>query len=310
MRTEQLIYLNEIYRSPSLHQASENLHISVQALSLSVKNLEDELNMKILHRSHTGVSLTEQGKQLVALGNAFLADLSQLQASYPSNQQQSLTGILEIAATQGVIETLFPNLISQLFIDYPEFRLVPHPVTFTTISEALSDNCIECALFYRLSLNGELITLYNTNDFIFTPLSVGRYYCMVSDKFPISQHHSVSLKTMAKYPIILYSPTKDVLLNLFEHHSTTPNIILADSFQVFLQLLRGGNGLSVTYIPEASTMPIICAPNIKIIPFKENISSALGYLRRKKIPLSPKMQVFMSYVKEHIETNGLSNYPL
>ena len=36
MRTEQILYLSEIHRTSSLHRASENLHISVQSLSLSI----------------------------------------------------------------------------------------------------------------------------------------------------------------------------------------------------------------------------------------------------------------------------------
>lgn len=62
MRTDQIIYLNEINRRSSLHQASENLHISTQALSLSIKSLEEELGFQILERSRTGVTLTKKEK--------------------------------------------------------------------------------------------------------------------------------------------------------------------------------------------------------------------------------------------------------
>ena len=45
MRTEQILYLSEIHRTSSLHRASENLHISVQSLSLSINTLEKEFGL-------------------------------------------------------------------------------------------------------------------------------------------------------------------------------------------------------------------------------------------------------------------------
>ena len=40
MRTEQINYLAQIAESGSLHKAAENLHISVQALAMSLSSLE------------------------------------------------------------------------------------------------------------------------------------------------------------------------------------------------------------------------------------------------------------------------------
>lgn len=49
MRTEQILYLDAIYRCSSLHKASETLHISTQALSLSIRTLEKEMDFPFLN---------------------------------------------------------------------------------------------------------------------------------------------------------------------------------------------------------------------------------------------------------------------
>lgn len=61
MRIEQMRQLVEIAKYKSLNTASQNMHITQQALSVSVKKMEEELDCKLLSRTTHGVSLTEQG---------------------------------------------------------------------------------------------------------------------------------------------------------------------------------------------------------------------------------------------------------
>ena len=63
MRMDQLEYLIEISKNRSLNAAAKKLHISQQALSTSIKTLEDELGFKVLYRSYQGVALTPKGAQ-------------------------------------------------------------------------------------------------------------------------------------------------------------------------------------------------------------------------------------------------------
>ena len=58
MRTEQLLYLLEISKNPSLHIASEKLNMTPQALSASIRKLEEEVGFAVLERTTQGVTLT------------------------------------------------------------------------------------------------------------------------------------------------------------------------------------------------------------------------------------------------------------
>ena len=71
MRTEQIIYLREINSTSSLTESSKNLHISVQALSSSIANLEKELGVSLVNRSRRGSVLTANGLKLLAAGEVF-----------------------------------------------------------------------------------------------------------------------------------------------------------------------------------------------------------------------------------------------
>ena len=65
MRFEQLHCLQEIARTGSITSAAKNLFISQQAVSNSVKQLEEELGVQLMIRSATGISLTAEGKEAV-----------------------------------------------------------------------------------------------------------------------------------------------------------------------------------------------------------------------------------------------------
>lgn len=300
MRTEQIHYLNIIQRFSSLHKASNELHISTQALSLSIRTLENELGFTILDRSRTGVTLTKEGQYLLEIGLQFLDQIKQIQNNHRKKYDTILTGSLRIMATNGVIETLFPPLISQLLTDYPRFRLKSIAYEFDEILNALnSGDMAELGFVYRLEINDQTVTPYDSSQFVFTPLLSGSYYCTVPEKHPISHYKTISLNTMAKYPIILFTPTSSILLKLFSSIQL-PEIIFADSFTIYKQLLKDGVGLGMTFVLNESDTPMVALPNLKFIPFKERINSDLGFLYNKTSELSPKSSAFIEYLTEYL----------
>ena len=298
MRTEQILYLLEIDKTSSLHKASENLHISPQALSLSIRNLENEFQFQILNRSRTGVTLTQKGNQLLSIGNQFLEQLKALQQIPEKEYKHILKGSLEIMATNGVMETFLPAAISQLYLDYPKFHLSSQTMEFEQIIQAMPNAKTEIALIYQLTINGVSLTnLQNTNLFFESFLS-GTYYCMVHKNSPIYHYKSISVKSIAKYPFIIYGPTKALVLKLINCDETAPNIISVDNFVLYKQLSKDGAGLAMTMILDQSDKPAVPVPNMKPIPIKENIRSTLGYIRKTNHSLSPKASAFIQYLSD------------
>lgn len=67
MRTEHLRYLIEINKHHSISIAAQHLYISQTSLSITLKNIEDELGLRIFQRTHSGVRLTPEGEEALAL---------------------------------------------------------------------------------------------------------------------------------------------------------------------------------------------------------------------------------------------------
>ena len=80
MRMEQLLYLLVISQSPSMSAASQKIHLTPQALSISIKHLEEELGLELIKRTNRGTTLTEKGWALVHLTRTYLDAIARLAA--------------------------------------------------------------------------------------------------------------------------------------------------------------------------------------------------------------------------------------
>lgn len=72
VRIEQLKYFIEIAKCQSIKGASENLFLTQQSLSQTIKNLEKELGFLLLNRTPGGITLTKEGQLFAAFAQKML----------------------------------------------------------------------------------------------------------------------------------------------------------------------------------------------------------------------------------------------
>lgn len=304
MRTEQIYYLDMINRYASINTAASELGISPQALSLSMKTLEDELGMPILMRTKSGSFLTTQGKELLSHGNTFLNAIENMKNNRPSKYSALQNGSIRLFATDGVIETVLSSAISQLYLDYPNFRVQTERMKFSEIINKLTskEDCQEgIGIVYHLYSNKTPITEIDTAKFVFHPFITEQYFVVAHSRFPICNYKRVSLKTVISYPNIFYAPTVDVFKLMFKQFPDfLKNSIIVDNYALYKQMILNGAGLGLYAASNANFIEI--PPQIKLIPFKEKIISSLGCLTRKR-KLSLQEQELIDYLKNYYQHN-------
>ena len=75
MHIEQLRYLILVHRLGSIKKASEQTHLSQQALNVSMKKLEEEIGYPLFVRHARGVNLSENGRILEQAAEKILQEL-------------------------------------------------------------------------------------------------------------------------------------------------------------------------------------------------------------------------------------------
>ena len=102
--------------------AAQNLFISQSAVSQSVKQLEEQLQVRLFSRSTRGVSLTSEGKLLLEYVSHALGLLQSGEEKIAASRQL-LTGELIIGASDTVTKTYLLSRLEAFHKDYPDIRI-------------------------------------------------------------------------------------------------------------------------------------------------------------------------------------------
>lgn len=134
MNTQQLEYIIAVNDCRHFVKASEKCFVTQATLSMMIKKLESELNVKIFDRSRQPVVPTEIGSKIIAQAKIIVQESKRMKEMV-QEEQGELSGELKI----GIIPTLAPYLLPlfmKSFLEkYSRVRL--------RISELTTDNIID-----------------------------------------------------------------------------------------------------------------------------------------------------------------------
>lgn len=134
MITDALKVFVTVVEQSHFSKAAELLNLSQPGVSLHIKNLENELGVKLLHRSPKQVSLTEAGAILYKHAKV-------IQARYDEARQEiqmlrdEVTGSIQIGASFTIGEYILPKKLAEFAAQYPQVNI---QVTIGNTQEILS----------------------------------------------------------------------------------------------------------------------------------------------------------------------------
>jgi len=117
-----LAWFIHIARHHSFTKAAAEIEVSRGALSQQLKSLEQQLNVRLLHRTTRDMTLTEEGQRLydalapaLKMINTAVAELGEL-SSTP-------TGLIRVNTSRIAARTLLEPHLGEFFARYPGIRL-------------------------------------------------------------------------------------------------------------------------------------------------------------------------------------------
>ncbi|MEE0434765.1 MAG: LysR family transcriptional regulator [Peptococcaceae bacterium] len=213
MRIEQLTYLIEISHSRSLNLAAEKLHISTQALSASIKNLESELGTIILNRTNRGITFTEQGQRILQYAHTVINEhqklLHDLAQDSDEVSKNLLCGNLTLYSAPAFLESFVPPKIQEFQQQYPAIHLSVTQCSTHDICMNLqktTSNTSKLGLVILPCTKASLLRDFLPKEhFFFRPINIGRFVGCVPKDSPFAQHKTISLNKLLKQPIVIYT---------------------------------------------------------------------------------------------------------
>jgi LysR family hydrogen peroxide-inducible transcriptional activator len=118
----QLRYLESLAETRHFGHAAEACAVSQPALSMQIKELEDELKVSLVERRKSGIEFTEQGEEIARRARAILASVRDL-LDYAQHQEGLLSGVLKLGAIPSIAPYLLPTALPELQRRYPALQL-------------------------------------------------------------------------------------------------------------------------------------------------------------------------------------------
>jgi len=122
LETARLRAFIEAAEKGSIKAAADSLGYTPSAISQLVTALEKELGLVLFRRSRKGVSLTEEGDELIPLVRSYLAHEEEIYR-LASELNGVTTGHLKIATYPSVATTWLPEIVRRFKSDYPGIQI-------------------------------------------------------------------------------------------------------------------------------------------------------------------------------------------
>ncbi len=155
MDIRQLRYFLEIVAQGSLTRAAESLHVAQPALSLHLKNMEEQLGTRLLTRSRSGVTPTEAGELLLQRARAILEDLARTEDDI-RNLETDPSGIVRIGLPGTISAMVSLPLILAARERFPRITLNITEAMSGFVGDWLSEGKIDLAVLYSRSKDARI----------------------------------------------------------------------------------------------------------------------------------------------------------
>lgn len=223
MKLQQLRYLVEVARCGlNVSEAAEVLYTSQPGVSKQIKMLEDELGVIVFERSGKRLTaITEPGKRVLEIAERILREADNIKRvgeEYAGGD----TGSLVIATTHTQARYALPAVVKQFIERHPKVRLSMHQGSPTQIAEWTIKGEADIAIATE--------ALDQYPQLVMLPCYQWGHCVVAPDGHPILTERSLSLASLANWPLITYDPAfagRSRISKAFERAQLEPNIVLA-----------------------------------------------------------------------------------
>ena len=301
MRLEQLQYLVTISQHTSLSAAAETLHLTPQALSMSITALEKDLGLTLLNRSFKGVSLTEDGRLVLEAVERFLGTLAAIQEKSQGQTAEALCGTYEILTAYGEFNAFFLELLTHAAKDFPNCTLRVRPTAFAQMRQQALSGPEVIAATYDCRINGE--SLFPCDDALeLTPLFDCQLLAFTPRSLAVAVYKTLSVKSLLDQPLIVYQPDQNdqpLVLRILHHFGQPKQLTLHTSSPLCQSMVQNGQGIGLAVLPrfQRASGEQIVRQNIR-----DDIQITFGLLTEKGASYPPDIGLLRRYIQDFAQT--------
>ncbi|MCP9313748.1 LysR family transcriptional regulator [Liquorilactobacillus satsumensis] len=287
----RFLILQKIIELGSFTKAAKVLGYTQSSISQMVASLEDELSIKLLNRSRTGITLTLEGQELYPL-------IQQTIRQYQAVQERATeikglkTGIIRIGTISSITVHWLPKLIKQFKIKYPNVEFILYQGDYNSIADWIKTNTVDFGF----------TTPPMATEFKTIPIKQGEMLAVLPKDHPMAKQPDkpLDLRTIKNDPLILLEEGQySEPLNAFAAANIKPNIKyrIHDDYAI-MTMVEAGLGVSILAELVLQRMPFNIITRPLVPPIRREI--AIAYKDKQRLPIAS--QYFIQEISKNKHT--------
>jgi LysR family hydrogen peroxide-inducible transcriptional activator len=268
MTLTELKYIVAVAREKHFGRAAEACFVSQPTLSVAIKKLEDELEVKLFERSANEVSVTPLGEEIVRQAQSVLDQAGAIK-EIAKRGKDPLAGALRLGIIYTIGPYLLPELVKHTIELYPQMPLMLQENFTVKLLEMLRTGELDCAIMAEPFPDAglALAPLYDEPFVVALPAS-----------HPLAGRQAISAEELKRETMLLLGTGhcfRDHVLEVcpeFARFSSDAEGIRRSFEGSSLETIKHmvASGMGVTVVPQLS-VPREPAPHLAFVPFSEPI---------------------------------------
>lgn len=283
-----LKYFLMVAREENITKAANLLHVTQPTLSRQLMQLEDELGVKLFHRSRHHIILTEEGMLLRRRAQEIVA-LSEKTKDDLCHQKDQLAGKISVGSGELQSSQFLAELIALFQTENPSVQFEIYSGNSDNIKERIERGILDVGLLQ------EPVDIAKYR-FVRTPIKE-QWGVLVRTDSPLAKKASVSPQDLAGMPLIL--PQREIiqneLMSWLGADAEHLHIVASGNLQYNLAILaRNQVGCVLTLNLECSY------DDLCFIPLSPRMEAGTVLVWKKAQAFSPAANAFITYFKKYI----------
>lgn len=300
MTLQQLRYLIAIAEYGSINAAAQNLYASQSNLSTAIKDLEHELGITIFTRSNRGVTLTNDGTELLGYARQVIEQADMLEERYaPGDARHSRLAV----STQHYAFSVqaFMQVADEFAGD--EYDFILRECSTGEIIDDVRTFRSELGILYLDNFNRRVMEkAFSDANVSFSPLFEARVHVFLSEKHPLAGKSILQLEDLDSFPRYSFEQGTSNSFYYseepFSHLTHKKNIRISDR-GTLTNLLTHHNGYTLSTGVLSSEMHA----GIVSIPLDAEAVMQVGYIMHDERRPSDLLMSFIRHLKDVTKEN-------
>lgn len=259
MTLTELRYIVAVAAERHFGRAAERSFVSQPSLSAAVKNLEDELGVRLFERGKGEVLLTPVGEEVIAQARRALEEAERVK-TVARQGTNPLLGPLRLGVIHTVAPYLLPELVAALRAAAPHMPLDIEENLTSTLDQMLRAGLLDAAIV-ALPFDVPGVTII--------PLYEEAFRVIVPVGHPWARRKSVRADELAGQNLMLLNfghCFRDQVLDVCHEFARPPTPgKQGNSLETIRNMVTSGMGISV--LPATALTPKYASPLVKAVDF-------------------------------------------